>query len=644
MLIMPTKNLFTLCSTALIFPLLLAGAGFSSARRARAEDPQVEFDKRIKPLLTQYCVSCHNAKNSQAGVNIGDVKTVSALQKDQTSWRKILNRITDRSMPPAGLPKPNAEQHLQIISWLKTTLDIAAPGAYAQNPGRVLIHRLNRLEYNNTIRDLLGVDTHPADSFPADGGGGGGFDNNADTLFIPPILMERYLETASELLERAKPERLFVVKPSKSLPALAAEKRILERFASLAFRRPAEPSEVSRLMALYSLSRKQGDSFESATKQALKAVLVSPNFLFRIEKERVSPPKQTPASSPLKKEQPLNDYELANRLSYFLWASMPDDELFKLAREKRLTLPGTFERQIARMLKNEKSRSFSESFTSQWLKTRDLYTNAKPDSGRFPAFTPALRDAMYQEPVALFDSVMKEDASLLKLIDADYTFLNEELAKHYGIEGVSGAEMRRVKLADRKRGGVLTMASVLTLTSFPQRTSPVLRGKWVMEQVLGTPPPPPPPVVATLSSDDAPKDGLSFRQRLELHRKKPECAGCHARMDPLGFGLENFDATGHWRDTIGGAKVDSSGVLTSGEKFSGPSELKTNLLKQKEEFVRNLSEKMLAYALGRGLEPYDLPAIRSISASVLKNDCRSEILIQEIVKSYPFRFKAQDGG
>ena len=309
---------------------------------------------------------------------------------------------------------------------------------------------------------------------------------------------------------------------------------------------------------------KTGRAHENAVRFALKAVLINPSFLFRIEQDKAMPGTQTAA--------PLDDYELANRLSYFLWASMPDDTLFDLARRKQLHAPGVLEAQIARMLKSPKSKAFADSFAGQWLRVKDLYTSIQPDPKLFPAWTPALRDAAYSESICLFQSVMQNDESLLTLLDSDYTYLNADLAKHYGIPGVYGPEMRRVPLTDKRRGGVLTQASVLTLTSYNRRTSPVLRGKWVLEEILGTPTPPPPPSVATLSQDDKPnKEGLTFRQRLEQHRSKPECASCHSRMDPLGFGLENFDGTGKWRTKIADTPVDSSGILAGGEKFSGPS-------------------------------------------------------------------------
>ena len=625
----------------LLLPALLLGAGLARG----ADNPKLDnskpvtassadaalFEKQIRPVLQQYCNGCHGVNNPAAGVNLVAFTDSASIQRDQTTWRKVLAQVRGRSMPPARVAQPTNDQRDLLATWIGHTLDSAADSLLPKNPGHVVLHRLSRAEYNNTVHDLFGIASNPADNFPADGGGGGGFDNNASTLFVPPILMERYLLAAGDILNEARPERLFVVRPSQTLPRRDAARKILAYYALRGYRRPVETVELERLMRLYDGATARGESFENATKFALKAVLVSPNFLFRAEQDHST----TDA-------YPINDYELASRLSYFLWSSMPDETLFQLAAQKRLHTPTVLDAQVTRMLASPKAHAFADAFAGQWLKVRDLYTSAKPDPNRYPNFTPSLRDAMYGETIAFFQSVVQDDASLLRLIDADYTFVNEELAKHYGIEGVTGPQMRRVQLPDHRRGGVLTEAGILTLTSYPQRTSPVLRGKWVLAELLGTPPPPPPPVVATLSTDDAPKNGQTFRQRLEQHRSKPECAGCHARMDPIGFGLENFDATGKWRQEIGGKEVDSSGVLAGGAKFSGPIELKQQVLIQKDDFIRNLTEKMLAYALGRGLEPYDLPAVRKITMLLAKNDYRSSLLIREVVKSYPFQYRKND--
>jgi hypothetical protein len=591
-------------------------------------DQKFLFVEDIQPVLEQYCYSCHGAKRPKGGVNLQQYKDYDDINRNPKLWQTLFTQLRDRNMPPESKPQPSLEERDRLMEWAESVLENVGGGARARDPGRVLIHRLSRLEYNNTLRDLFGVDSKPADKFPADGGGGAGFDNIADTLFVPPILMERYLAAAEEVLAAAKPERIFIARPALLQTGRAAAKKIIAYFAPRVFRRPVEDPEARQLLALYDRTVKEKRSFEDSVRLVLKAMLVSPRFLFRIETDQAS-------------DQPyrINDFELASRLSYFLWSSMPDDELFELAAQGKLKDSAVLERQIRRMVGDPKGRIFAENFASQWLRIRELTTSAEPDPRRFSTYTTELRDSMIREPIALFDSILREDLSLVNLLDSDYTFLNEDLAKHYSIPGVEGKEFRRVKLTDHNRGGVLGMGAILTLTSYPLRTSPVLRGKWVLEEVLGTPPPPPPPMVKSLPQDERPRQGLTFRQQLEKHRADPNCAGCHKRMDPLGLGLENFDAIGRWRTEIQGVRVDSSGVLASGEPFSGPAELKRLLLQRQDLFLRNLTGKMLSYALGRGLEYYDAPVVKQISQKIAQNGCRSSVLLTEIVKSYPFQYR-----
>jgi hypothetical protein len=587
-----------------------------------------EFRTQIRPLLDEYCAKCHGTARAKGGINLAGFTNTVSVYREPKVWEKVVAKVGAGEMPPEDKPQPNESQRNGLVRWVEKALDDLDQGRFAADPGRVLIHRLSRTEYNCTIRDLLGVDNNPADTFPTEGGGGGGFDNNADTLFVPPILMERYLATATSVLDQAPREKVFFIKKNWLSSERSVARKIIEHFAMCGFRRPVEPVEVDHLLKIYDRSRQKAQSFEAATKAALSVILISPNFLFRVEADQE-------ANQPYR----VNDYELASRMSYFLWSSMPDEELFRLAAEKRLHDPKVLEEQVGRMIRSAKSRVFTESFASQWLRVRELKTAAQPDPNRFPNYTPALRDAMYGEVVQFFDSVVRGDESLLKVLAADYTFLNAELAALYGIEGVEGQALRRVSLTDQKRGGILGMAAVLTLTSYPQRTSPVLRGKWVLNEILGTPPPPPPPLVKSLPPDDSPVDGLTLRQRLEKHREQPECATCHVRMDPLGFGLENFDPIGRWRTRIGDQPVDASGVLPGGEKFEGPAELKKVLLSRKEEFIRNVTQKMLAYGLGRGLEYYDTPTVKKIGQALAENNYRSSVLIAEIIKSFPFQFR-----
>ncbi|HET6882800.1 MAG TPA: DUF1592 domain-containing protein, partial [Pirellulales bacterium] len=424
-------------------------------------------------------------------------------------------------------------------------------------------------------------------------------------------------------------KRIIFVQPKRGQEHEAAEK-ILSRFASRAFRRPAGGDEVGRLVKFVELARANGERFERGIQLGMEAVLVSPHFLFRIEQDPLPGQEGADADG----IHPVSDYELATRLSYFLWSSMPDDELFHDAFKGRLR--SNLQRQVARMLKDPKSRAFVDNFVTQWLEIRKLRM-LSPDPQRFPTFNDELREAMLEETTRFFAALIDEDRSVLELIDADFTFLNERLAKHYGIRDVTGPEFRRVRLADADRGGVVTQASVLTITSNPTRTSPVKRGKWILEQLLDMPPPPPPPNAGDLKDDGKVVSSASLRERMEQHRANPSCATCHAPMDPLGFGLENFDAIGAWRDRDGAFPIDASGTLPDGSLFKGPRELKAILKQRKDEFVRCLAGKMLTYALGRGLEPYDQCAVDDIAASLAQHDYKFSALIQAIVDSDPFQ-------
>ena len=594
------------------------------------EPSDLQYERDVRPLLEQYCFRCHGPESDKGDVNLSTFNDLAAVQRDPKLWQTVLRQLHERVMPPASKPQPTPDERAKLEGWLRQTLWSIDPATLPKDPGRVTIRRLNRAEYNNTVRDLLGVTSRPADAFPTDGGGGGGFDNNADTLFVPPILLEQYLAAATKVVAEAPADRIFIARPGGALPKRDAARKVIEHVATRAFRRSATGEEVDRVLALFDVADRRGDTFDDAVRLALRGVLVSPNFLFKIESDR------TDATEPY----PIGQYELASRLSYFVWSSMPDDELMQLAREGRLHEEAVLDQQVRRMLSDPRSRALAENFGTQWLDLRSLKTIVEPDRGRFPQYTDALRDAMYEEAVLLVDSVFRDDASLLKLIDADYTFVNEELARHYGLPEVKGAELRRVTLPDARRGGVLGLGAVHAVTSYPHRTSPVLRGEWVLGELLGAPPPPPPPDVTRLPEAEGDNAALSLRQRLEKHRADPTCASCHDRIDPIGFGLENFDAIGRWRDSDDGRPVDSAGVLTTGEAFNGPGELKKVLASSRRpQFVRNVTEKLLAYALGRGVEFYDELTLRQITAKLEQSDFRSAVLVAEIVKSYPFRHR-----
>lgn len=413
---------------------------------------------------------------------------------------------------------------------------------------------------------------------------------------------------------------------------------IVRDFATRAFRRPATSQETDSFLAFFSLARKNGDSFEEGIATALEAVLVSPRFLYRIEQDRTAVAGQDSA--------PVNDYELASRLSYFLWSSMPDEELLRLAGQKQLSKPSILAAQVRRMLLDPKSDALVENFAGQWLQFRNIDV-VRPDVERFPEFDESLRHSMRRETQLFVANIVRQDSSILDFLDADYTFVDERLARFYGLSGVTGPEFRKVEISGTKRGGgILSQASILTLSSYSTRTSPVLRGKWILDNLLNAPPPPPPPSVPALD-DTKVGQSVSLRQEMEEHRKNAVCASCHSRMDPLGFGLENFNAIGAWRDDDGKFPVDASGTLPGGRSFQGPVELKKLLKADQNAFVDGMAEKLLTYALGRGLERYDRPALAAIIAKLPAAGYRFSQLVLGIVNSVPFQMRdvpARDAG
>ncbi len=417
-----------------------------------------------------------------------------------------------------------------------------------------------------------------------------------------------------------------VFRKPKGYGDVEALRAILARLAARAYRRPVTAEEVTRLLGIVVLGKLDGERVEVGLRLAVQAVLVSPHFLFRVELDRDS----SGAS------HFVDDFELASRLSYFLWSSMPDDELLNVALGGQLRSPGTIEQQVRRMLKDPRSKALTENFAAQWLQIRKL-RDVTPDKGQFPRFDDALRASMRRETELFFDAIVKEDRSILDFLDADFTFLNDRLATHYGMSTGGGNEFRRVTLTDGRRGGLLTQASVLTITSNPTRTSPVKRGKWVLEQLLGEAPPPPPPNVPDLKDEKGHQLTGTLRQKMEQHRTNPSCASCHAKMDPLGFGLENFDAVGAWREKEGGFPIDSSGVLPGGQAFRGPRGLREILKGKSKEFTRCLAEKLLTFALGRGLDEVDRCEVERIARAVETDGHRFSRLVLEIVRGDPFQ-------
>ena len=775
---------------AVLAALFLAGLPVLAA------DSAVDFQRDVKPVLEAYCIRCHGPETRTAGIDFRSIGPQGDAAQRRDVWLRVIRVLREREMPPAA-PFPNEAERISVADWADEALR-TIDWSKVRNAGHTVIPRLNRTEYDNTIRDLTGLDLRPARHFPADGAGNSGFDNDRAGLFVSPLLMEKYLEAAHEVvdaliaarrrtepsrtrievetmyrtemnhpvldygfdlnnfqqtiyryvqfprsgwyrfrvrcwgrsgtegrmpgitirvangivargvvvateeepqvyilrgwipagnhrlslhryiektavtngkqqellavvrrkrkeaeargdkkprieetrvvlsldwieIEEETPEfsdgsRVFIARPDTGTSKREAARRILERFAARAWRRPVDEKELKYLLKLFQQADRQGLPFDEAVGRSLKAALVSPNFLYRLEQDGGA-------------EQRIDDYALASRLSYFVWLSMPDETLFDLARERRLREPDVVLGQIRRMIRDPRADAFSSRFISQWLGSVELGRSAKPDTGVFPEYSGSLEESMKREVVEFFRHLLQEDGSLLHLIDADYLTVNEELAAHYGISGVTGREFRKVPVQDRNRGGVIGMAGLLTTASLPVRTSPVLRGKWVLETLLGQELPPPPPDAGDLPEPTPATEDLTLRQRFEQHRDSPQCAACHDRIDPIGYGLENYDAIGRWRLTDeNGRPLDTVGELPDGEHFNGPAELKDILLSRKETFARTVTERMLAFALGRPLAYYDEPVIREITEAVIESDYRPSVLIEQIALSYPFQY------
>jgi hypothetical protein len=433
--------------------------------------------------------------------------------------------------------------------------------------------------------------------------------------------------------DTASRQRIFTCRPQQASEEEACAQQIISGLARRAYRRPVTGEDVPQLMKLYKQGAQEG-GFEAGIRLALQKILVSPEFLFLVELDPEDAARGT--------VHQVSDTELASRLSFFLWSSMPDDELLQFAERGELKNTRVLEQQVRRMLADPRSSALVSNFAGQWLFLRNI-DRIQPDPASFPNFDDNLRAALRKETELLVDSMLREDKSVADLLDADYTFLNERLAAHYGIQGIYGNEFRRVPVTDEERRGLLGHASILTVTSYPNRTAPTIRGKWVLEQLLGTPPPPPPPNVPSLKENDATRV-MTMRERMEQHRANPACAVCHRMMDPLGFALENFDGLGRWRETIGSTPIDTSGVLPDGTQFNGPGGLREVLLGKKDLFVETFTERLLTYALGRGVEEYDRPVVRKIVREAAANDHRWSSIILGIVKSTPFQMRSVSDG
>lgn len=612
-----------------------------------------QYAEKILPIVKSRCLECHNGEKSEGEFDLSKYTDSQSAARAGDMWERVARRIRQNEMPPQGSPGLNDPQKGAFYQWLDSRPEqqlcksLASDETQAWYRGHVMSRRLTRTEYRNAVRDVTGIVLSDSELPPSDGAGGEGFDTVGDSLFTSPIHLEAYLMAADRAIEAALPDseaglsaegtamrrRLLTALPtsidaSSQLDDDAAAKENIKAFGKRAWRRPLTDEDTARLFAIYTSARQRDSSFLAAVRQPLKAMLMSPHFLFVVESE--------PEAGGVQRITP---HQLATRLSLLVWSSIPDDQLMQLADNGEIYHEDVLRREVRRMLADPKSRALGENFGLQWLGLKEFGNGPQPDATIFPEYSHQLVAAMREEAIRTVAGVFQNDAPLTHLIDADYIYANADLSKHYGLTIGENSDWQQVKLDSRTRGGVLTMASVLTTTSYPRRTSPVLRGRWILEEVLGSRVPPPPPNVPALEEKHGEEKPTTLRQRLELHRQNAECASCHNRMDPLGFGLENFDGIGRWRDSDNGQPIDSLGKLPSGDSFNGPAELKAVLLKRNEEFQKHFVRKLLGFALGRELNKFDNCVVDESLKRLKENDLKAAILLEEIALSYPFQHR-----
>ena len=592
-------------------------------------DVKAAFKDKVTPFVRTYCLACHGNRKSKGGVNFESAVKYPGNAGFAKHWKNALTNVKAHDMPPDDAEKqPTDEERQMFVDWIAKLKFLSPP-----DPGPFVIRRLNKVEYGNTLHDLFGVDPSVARELP-DEVFGEGYLNT-----LSPLQSEQYLGIANEVLTRilapegapptAVQKRLFGEPPAPGADVRAAARNVARSLARNAYRRPPSNEEVEVLVGVFDLGRENQLIYPAALRLMLKAVLVSPQFLF------ITPAREAEAGQ---KIVPVDDHQLASRLSYMLWATLPDAELSALADSGKLHEPAVLREQAKRLLQDPRARALFDGFGAHWLGLGDLESKTF-DTAKFPLMTREMRAAMYDEARLFFESIVHDNRSVVGFVDSDYTFLNGTLAQIYGLEKtVTGPAMRKVQLTDPNRGGILGMPGILATTSFPDRTSAVKRGVWVLEQVLGEHVPTAPPNVPPLEKqDNATVAKLTLRQRTEMHRTDPTCANCHKILDPIGFGLENFDAIGRWRDQdeAGGA-IDAAGELPGGKRFSSPRDLKAIIGARQADLARNLTEKLLAYALCRQLEGYDEIVVDRLMETIAKDGYRMQTLVAEIVTSYPF--------
>ncbi|WP_442505242.1 DUF1592 domain-containing protein [Novipirellula sp. SH528] len=638
------------CSVLVLFSLLVSPV---VAEQSEAEWSKA-YEAAILPLMKSHCLDCHGNKDAEGEFNIAQFTDGKMAIKHRDSFERIVKRIELGEMPPEDSEPFTAEQKQAIQAWFearpkqKLCDELASDTTQKWYRGNVMSRRLTRSEFGYAIEDLVGTPLPDSISLPSDGSGGEGFDTNGDSLFLSPIHLESYLRTADWAVTQwlSTENRSEITKSDDATLVRKAVQDIVQRFARRAWRRPIDDVEIERLMTLYDAALKRGETSGTtidntaavnAMSQPLKAILLSPHFLFVVEKE-----------SPEGGVQRLTAHELAMRLSLFLWSSIPDAELSRLADSGEILKDETVKSQVARMLADPRSSRIGENFGLQWLGLTDMKSKT-PDQEVFPDFDNAMLADMQSEATSFVSDIFQHDRRLLDLIDGDHVIINQRLAEHYGLaedgdaftksKPAKATEWKRVKVEDGRRGGVMTLGAVLVKTSHSRRTSPVLRGQWILSEVVGSPVPPPPPGVPPLEETTDEGEVATLREQLEIHRKNPTCASCHNRMDPLGFGLENFDALGRWRTMDGKAPIDASGRLPSGQTFSGPAELKSLVAKRSDEFRKHFVKKLLGFALGRSLGKFDDCVVAECLKQLKSHDDRAAVLIETICLSYPFQHR-----
>jgi hypothetical protein len=610
----------------LLIGLVAAWTTPSFARPEEDVDP-LSWDRKIQGHFRKYCYDCHNETNKSGDIDLQSDVDVRRILLNRQNWERVQRVVESGEMPPDGEQKPNEETKKLLLEFLNKTLNEISCGELS-DPGPAILRRLNRVEYDNSILDLVGHDLDLSELFSPDASSYG-FDNLGDSLALSPQLMEQYHTAAKRVSQH-------LLANSNAIPAAArvdtaAAKAWIQQFATRAFRRPANESYSAALLGVFDRSsERKGTDF--ALGKCIETILISPQFLFRVENSR--PETNEPYL--------LDSYEMASRLSYFLWSSPPDDELLRCAQEDRLTDLIVLRSQTQRMLRDRRSMAFVENFFGQWLSLRQV-ASSSPDKESFPMFDETLRSDMIVELQEVLFEVISNNRSMIDLIDADYTYVTPRLAQWYGLSGInfpakSNAALR-VSLADRTRGGVLTSAGWLMMISDPTRTNVPRRGNFISTYILGTPIPPPPPEVPTLEEAHGNEGPLTMRDLLEKHRSNPTCASCHAKMDPYGLALENFDAVGRWRGLDAGVPIDANTKSHDGSDIAGPVGLKDYLKANREGFSKTLLQNLMIYAYGRSPVPSDLCVTRDIAKQMEGSQWKIGDLIMTVVESVPFRYR-----